>query len=56
MTFWEDVQIWLSKLCIKIYYWTKIGFVQFLLSFDDNKVLKEQLDMLMYVQVCRIIN
>lgn len=58
MTFWEDVQIWLSKLCIKIYFWTKIGFVQFLLSCDDNKVLKEQLDigLLMYVQVCRIIN
>jgi len=30
-----------------------MNFVQCFLSFDDNKVLKEQLDMLMYVQECR---
>jgi len=26
------------------------------LSFDDNKLLKSQLDMLIYVQVCRTID
>jgi len=26
------------------------------LSFDDNNVLKDQLDMLIFVQVCRTIN
>jgi len=26
------------------------------LSFDDNKVLKSQLDMLIFVQVCRTID
>jgi len=30
-----------------------VSFVQCLLSFDDTKVLKEQYDMLMYVQVLR---
>jgi len=29
---------------------------QCLLGFDDNKVFKVQLDMLIFVQVCRIID
>jgi len=35
--------------------WIKMGFEQCLWSFDDNKVWKKKLDMLMCVQVCRTI-
>jgi len=31
-------------------------FKQCLLSFDDNKVLKDQLNMLIFIQGCMIIN
>jgi hypothetical protein len=34
---------------------TKLVYEQFLFDFDDNKVLKYKLDMLMYVQVCMTI-
>jgi len=35
--------------------WNKMSFKQCLLSFDDNNVLKVQLNMLIFVQVYRII-
>jgi len=31
-------------------------FKQCLLSFDDNKILKDQLDMLIFIQVCMTID
>lgn len=39
----------LGTLC-----WTKIVYIP--LGFDDNKVLKEQLGILSYIQVCKIIS
>jgi len=35
--------------------WNKISLNNASLSFDDNKVLKDQLDMLIFVQVCKTI-
>jgi hypothetical protein len=44
-----------GHLIIQTIYWNKISFVNLSKSFDDNKVLNVQLDLLIYVQVCSVI-